>query len=517
MEVAGTPAPAGAAAPTLPLPLRVPPALAQLRRRRVDLVGVASVEVGEMARYLLEAGFTNLVGHDQQPDPEALAKAHNLAHAGLAQEERQARLAGLVEGLSSLRLGADYLRGVEEAEVVIPTQAWFLSPANARLHDLKRAGHPFYSLVQAYLDLALGEVIGVTGSHGKSTTSALVAAILGRSSLYEKVWLAGNDRHNRQALEEVARDDGHSCLVLEISNRQLLQLDRAPRVGCITNITPNHLSEHQGMEGYVRAKRRIFDLPGSEVALRNGDDPLSLGTGALPPGRRELRFAEAEAGLGGFDGAFEEEGEIRLRWCGEVVPVMPVERVRLLGRHNLANVRAALTGLAAVAAPDLGLAELAAGAIEGFTPLRHRTELVRRHRGVDYFDDLSSTTPQSTVAAVLATGRPTVLIAGGEDKGIGFSQLAALAGGALRAVVLLPGAGSERLAAELLRAGQQRLLHRMDQLQPAVELAARLAEPGDAVLLSPACPGFFSAHYQEGGFRQAVRRATSPRPRKEPG
>jgi hypothetical protein len=86
MEVAGTPAPAGAAASTRPLPLRVPAALAQLRQCRVDLIGVASVEAGEMARYLLAAGFTNLVGHDQQPDREALAKAHNLAHAGLPRE-----------------------------------------------------------------------------------------------------------------------------------------------------------------------------------------------------------------------------------------------------------------------------------------------------------------------------------------------------------------------------------------------------------------------------------------------
>jgi UDP-N-acetylmuramoylalanine--D-glutamate ligase len=494
----------------------VPAALAQLRQCRVDLIGVASVEAGEMARYLLAAGFTNLVGHDQQPDREALAKAHNLAHAGLPREERQERLEGLLHGLSSLRLGADYLRGVEEAAVVIPTQAWFLSPANARLHELKRAGHPFYSLVQAYLDLALGEVIGVTGSHGKSTTSSLVTAILSRSSLYQTIRLAGNDRHNRQALEEVARDDGHSCLVLEISNRQLLQLDRAPRVGCITNITPNHLNEHGGMEGYLRAKRRIFDLPGCEVAVRNGDDPASLGTGALRSGIGELRFAEAQAGLGGFDGSFEADGVIQLRWRDRVLPVLPVERVRLRGRHNLANVRAALSVLAAVAAPDPGLPGLAAAAIEGFAPLRHRTELVRQHRGVDYFDDLSSTTPQSTVAAVLALGRPTVLIAGGEDKGIDYSQLTALAGGSVRAVVLLPGAGSERLAAELVRAGHEALLHRMDQLQPAVELAADLAEPGDAVLLSPACPGFFSAHYREGGFRQAVRRATSPRPRREP-
>jgi UDP-N-acetylmuramoylalanine--D-glutamate ligase len=516
MEAPGTPAAAARSAPLDPSDLRVPAALAELRHGRVDLIGVASLEAGEMARYLLAAGFTNLVGHDQQPDRENLERAHNLAHAGLSRVERRQRLAELLDGLSSLQLGDGYLAGVDQSAMIIPTQAWFLSPANAALQRLKDSGHPFYSLIQAYLDLAPGEVIGITGSHGKSTTSALVAAILGGSSLFPTVWLAGNDRHDRQALEEVARDSGAGCLVLEISNRQLLQIDRAPRVGCITNISPNHLEEHGGMAGYVLAKRRIFDLPGCQVAVRNGSQPLLPVDKPLDRGIRELRFAAMESGLGGLDGAFEDGGEVRLRWQGTVMPVLPIEDVPLVGEHNLANVRAALTILAGVTDPGPETISRAAAAIADFRPLRHRTELVREHLGVDYFDDLSSTTPQSTVAAIEAMGRPCILIAGGEDKGIDFSQLAAVAGAKARSVVLLPGAGSERLARELALAGYGDRLHRAGELQTAVELARDLARRGDAVLLSPACPGFFTAHYREGGFRQAVREATSPRPRRGP-
>jgi UDP-N-acetylmuramoylalanine--D-glutamate ligase len=516
MEAPGTPAAAAAEAPGDRPALRVPGALADLRQSRLDLVGVASVEVGEMARYLHAAGFTNLVGHDQQPDRESLVRAHQLAHAGLSRAERRLRLQELLEGLSSLQLGDGYLTGVEESAVVIPTQAWFLASANAPLLRLRQRGHPFYSLIQAYLDLARGEVIGVTGSHGKSTTSALVAAILRGSSLFPTVWLAGNDRHDRQALEEVARDPGQGCLVLEISNRQLLQMDRAPRVGCITNITPNHLEEHGGMAGYAVAKRRIFDLPGCEVAVRNGNQPLLPVDRPMAEGVRELRFADTEADLGGLDGAFEEGGELRLRWQGRALTVMSVEDVPLPGAHNLANVRAALSVLAGVTDPRPELLSRAAAAIADFRALRHRTELVRQHLGVDYFDDLSSTTPQSTVAAIQAMGRPCILIAGGEDKGIDFAQLAAVVVAKARSVVLLPGAGSDRLARELTLAGNGERLHRVAQLQAAVELARDLAQPGDAVLLSPACPGFFTAHYRDGGFRQAVREATSPRPRRAP-
>jgi UDP-N-acetylmuramoylalanine--D-glutamate ligase len=517
MKAPGTPAAANPSPDGSKPTLRVPPALAQLRQSRVDLVGVASVEGGEMARYLLAAGFTKLVGHDQQPNLESLVRAHHLAHAGLGREERRERLDHLLQGLHSLQLADDYLKGVERSTLVIPTQAWFLSPANARLQDLKQQGHPFYSLIQAYLDLAEGEVIGITGSHGKSTTSALVAAVLSQSELYPKVWLAGNDRHDRQALAEVAGDDGAGCLVLEISNRQLLQLERAPRVGCITNITPNHLDEHQGLAGYLRAKRRIFELPGCQVAIRNGDDSLSLEGAELAEGIHQLRFSRTEAGLEGFDGAFEADGMLRLRWGGVSHQVMPRGRVPLLGAHNLSNVRAALSILAALSEPNPDLLQLAASAIDGFRPLRHRTELIRQHQGVDYVDDLSSTTPQSTVAAIRGLGRPCVLIAGGEDKGIDLTELAGLVGGPVQSVVLLPGAGSDRLAQELAAADRGDLVHRVEKLQEAVLLAAGLVRPGQAVLLSPACPGFFTAHYREGGFRQAVRSATSPRPRRGPG
>ncbi|MGC1184087.1 MAG: Mur ligase family protein [Candidatus Dormiibacterota bacterium] len=513
--------PAPAAAATSPWPsghaeLRVPARLAELRQSQIDLVGVASVEGGEMARYLLAAGFTNLVGHDQQPDLESLRRSHHLAHAGMDPKARQQRLEELLTGLRSLHLAGEYLKEIEKSSLIIPTQAWFLAAANAPLQKLKEKGHPFYSLIQAYLDLARGEVVGITGTHGKSTTSSLVAALVPQSGLYPTVWLAGNDRHDRQALLEVAADDGTGCLILEISNRQLLQLERAPRVACLTNITPNHLDEHQGLAGYVAAKRRIFELPGCEVAIRNGDDAQSLAGGDLRTEIRQLRFAHGQEQLSGLDGAYEEDGLLRLRWQGTSRPVMATASVPLLGRHNLSNVRAALTVLAVLAPPEPDQLAQAAQAIENFRPLRHRTELVRQHGGIDYVDDLSSTTPQSTVAAILGLNRPCILIAGGEDKGIDFGELSAMVGGLVKRVLLLPGKGSDRLAEEVSRTGREELVSRVGTLQEAVGLATELAQPGDTVLLSPACPGFFSAHYRQGGFRRAVRDATSPHPRREP-
>ena len=509
--------PASTKGPSTGASLRLPARLEGLHDQRVDVVGVGSVEGGEIAHYLLDAGFTRVVGHDLSPTLPELARAHRLAHAGLGPEAARGQLDGLLGGLAELHLGDRYLEGIGETSLVVPTQAWFLHRRNLELRRLREQGVPFYSLIQAYLDLCRGPVVGVTGSHGKSTTSALVAR--GLRAITPLVWLAGNDRHNQQALEAVARDEaGDGWLVLEISNRQLLQMDRAPHVGCITNITPNHLDEHGGMAAYVACKRRIYELPGCEVGVRNADDPVSWGAGPLPKGVRQVVFAQDEAALGESDGCYEEDGWAVVRRGKERQAVLELGALRLPGEHNRANVRAALALLAALDELPWPALPGAARALAELRPLPHRIQLVWQQDGVDYFDDLSSTTPQSTVAAVRTLAREVVLICGGEDKSIPFDQLAQMVGREVRQILLLPGSGSAHLLEAVRRAGGAALVREVDSLEEAVDQARSLARPGDAVLLSPACPGFFSAHYGAGGYRRALRRgATSPRPRRGPG
>ncbi|MDA8333364.1 MAG: Mur ligase family protein [Candidatus Dormibacteraeota bacterium] len=493
--------------------LRVPPILLERRDQRVDVVGIAGVEGGEMARYLLRAGFTKVVGHDQQPDLAALERADRLAHAGEPAEASRRRLEAICSGVRELMLGDRYLHGIEDSTLIIPSQAWFLNPANLPVRRLLESGAPSYSLTQAYLDLANCPVIGVTGSHGKSTTSSLVAAGLRRTAKFEHVWLGGNDRHNQQALEQVAEDrSGSGCLVLEISNRQLLQMSTAPCIAGLTNITPNHLDEHGGMEGYVRTKRKIFDLPGCRVAVRNADDPISMGTGPVPMGTQELRFSRSAEGLGGLDGAYLDSGSLVLRRRGRERKVLELADLRLRGDHNHQNALAAVTLCSALHDFPSGM-EVAVGAgICQFGTLAHRIQLVWQELGVDYYDDLSSTTPQSTIAAMRTLARPVVLICGGQDKGIPFDQLANEVGNSARHVILLPGEGSDRLAEALQALGMEGRTTSRPTLLEAVSRAREIAEPGDAILLSPACPGFFSAHYAGGGFRSVVRRlSTSPR------
>jgi len=498
----------------------LPRALAPYRDRPLHIVGVASLEGAEMARFCLACGCSQLVGHDLAPADE-VATAFARAHAGLAPRTRAQRWEALATGLRDLRLGDRYLAGLDEAAVVVPTQAWFLNPRNRPLEALRAAGRPFYSLAQAYLDCARGPVVGVSGSHGKSTTAALVARLLSAGPRSGVVRSAGNDRHQTPCLVEVASGAATDVLVLEISNRQLLQMASAPEVACLTNLTPNHLDEHNGLDGYVDAKRRLFSLPGNRVAVRNADDPISRARCPAARGAEEWRFAASETGLEGFDGAFEIDEEVVVRRHGVWAERVGPGPSGLLGAHNRQNVRAAVATVAAMGR----LADTAADALADFQPLRHRIQLVWQAGGVDWVDDLNSTTPQSTVAAVLALGRRCVLICGGDDKQLAWDELVVLVPSAVRAIVLLPGAGSERIARALQAAGSAARVHRVTGLDQAVALAAEAARPGEAVLFSPACPGAFHAFYGSDpggrGFRAAVRAivpaATSPPRRRAPG
>jgi UDP-N-acetylmuramoylalanine--D-glutamate ligase len=259
----------------------------------------------------------------------------------------------------------------------------------------------------------------------------------------------------------------------------------------------------------VAVKHRLFahQAPG-DWAVLNRDDPASAALGPTLPGRVAWF---GRAGGGGGDGAWLEGTRVMVAiGGGRPAAVADLAECALEGRHNQSNVlAAALAATLAGAAPDAVRAGLA-----GFRPLRHRMQLVWRAADVAYYDDLNSTSPDAARAALAnfrETGRRVVWIAGGEDKGLAFDALAQEAAPTVRAVLLLPGAGSERLAAALGGlGGAAPPVARCDSLAAAVDAAVAAAKPGDAVLLSPACPGVFSRHYLEdgvegGGFRHLVR------------
>lgn len=332
-------------------------------------------------------------------------------------------------------------------------------------------------------------VLAVTGTNGKSTVTALAGAMCRAARLATAV--GGNI--GTPALELLVPPQP-DVYVLELSSFQLeTTYSLSPAAATVLNVTPDHFDRYRGLDEYAAAKARIF--AGEGVMVLNADDPVVARMAR--PARRIVYFGlDAPRGPQHY-GLIERDGALWLA-KGEAA-LMPAAEVPLEGRHNLANVLAAMALTDALGVP------LAAqrAAVRSFRALAHRTECIAEKDGVRYIDDSKGTNVGATVAALRGMTRPVVLIAGGDGKGQDFSALREPVAAHARAVVLI---GRDAPLIERALAGAVPV-HRARDLKEAVCCAARLARVGDTVLLSPACASFDMfrdyAHRAE-VFRRAV-------------
>ena len=307
------------------------------------------------------------------------------------------------------------------------------------------------------------KVLAITGTNGKSTVTALTGHLLRSAGIDCEV--AGNI--GPAVLQaSMRRGAAPAAWVLELSSYQLeTTWSLAPHAAAVLNLTEDHLDRYARLEDYAAAKARIFQ--GAAVQILNQDDPRVLAMGL--PGRRKTTFSLSDSGdFCVRDGALIADGKTLIE-----AAALPIR-----GWHNVAN---ALAACALAATLDVPRDALAAG-LRTFKGLPHRLELVRTRRGVEWYDDSKGTNVGATIAALKGLAKPTVLILGGEGKGQDFSPLAAPAAQFARAVLLI---GRDAPSIEQAVPGE-----RCASLEEAVERAARLAQPGDAVLLSPACASF---------------------------
>ena len=320
-------------------------------------------------------------------------------------------------------------------------------------------------------------VIGITGSNGKTTVTAMVGDMCRRAGL--KTVVAGNiGLPVLDALMESEETGPPDVYVLELSSFQLettatLHLDAAT----VLNISEDHMDRYAGIRDYAAAKARIFAHAAAQVVNRDDAAVLAMADprrairsfGLNPPADRDAWGIVASS-----EGRFLAEGKTRL---------MPVSELSLPGLHNAAN---ALAALALARAIDLPYAALLA-TLRNFRGLPHRVERVAEIDGVTYFDDSKGTNVGATVAALSGMGVPVVLIAGGDGKGQDFSALKDAVARHARAVILF---GRDAPLIDSAICASQVSIAYAANLQEAVRRAAAVALPGDAVLLSPACASF---------------------------
>ncbi len=386
--------------------------------------------------------------------------------------------------------GAGYLSHLDE-------EILFRSPGlRYDLPELREAverGACLTSEMELFFELCPCKIIGVTGSDGKTTTTTLISLCLAAEYGEGKVFVGGNI--GKPLLPELDKMDKSCFAVVELSSFQLHTMKSSPDISLITNISPNHLDYHRGMEEYVAAKKNIYlhAKPGSVLVL-NGENAVTRELGKDAPAGVEVRhFLTGDAVIS--DGFL----------CYHGRKVLKIDDILIPGRHNVENycgVICALDGLVS----DETVRKIATT----FGGVEHRIELVREKDGVTFYNSSIDSSPTRTAAALSSFRQKVIVICGGYDKHIPFGPLAETLCERAKTVVLTGAtAGKIKEALFLCPAyeeGKPPLIEKPD-FKEAVMAAAEVARPGDVVILSPACASFDAfRNFEERGntFKEIV-------------
>jgi len=408
-------------------------------------------------------------------------------------------------------LPADVVRelGGHRRETFTAAELIVLSPGVPEIPELaaaRIAGVAVTGEMELASRFVSSTLIAITGTNGKSTTTTLVGDIMRATG--RPTFVGGNlGEPLAEAVGTPAATPGGVCVV-EASSFQLETVDRFhPRVAVLLNITADHLDRYPDIDWYAAAKARIFAAQtAGDHAVVNFDDDRSVAASDDVASRRLGFSVTRELDEGAWLNPESADG-LAIRLPGGEAECYPAHLPALVGRHNQANALAALLAARlAGATPDQAHAALLA-----FRPLAHRMELVADAGGVAYYDDSKGTNVGAVVASLDGFPRPVVLIAGGRDKGGDYAPLADVLGRVGRAAVLI-GEAADKM--ETAFAGRLPI-ERAATMDDAVEAARRLAQRGDAVVLSPACSSFDMfrdyAHRAE-VFRAAVSRIVAGGP-----
>jgi UDP-N-acetylmuramoylalanine--D-glutamate ligase len=427
-----------------------------LADRPVAVVGLA--RSGVAAARLLHACGARVSASDAKPLAQLGEDARGLAQLG-------------VRLVAADATGA----GVAGAELIVVSPGVPLD--SAQLAAARRARTPIIGEIELGWRALEADTIAITGTNGKTTTTALTGALLREH--HHAVLVAGNigTPLAGHALDFPA--DG--TVVCEVSSFQLETTDAfEPRVAVVLNVTPDHLDRHRTFEAYLEAKARVFaNQTASDCTVLNADDAPTRGLAKRT--RADVLWFSRRLPLD--RGVFVRDGWVAAKMNGHVEMICPLSEIFLRGQHNVENVLAATACALWRGLPP----EAIRRGIARFRGVAHRIELVRDLRGVQYFNDSKGTNVASTIKALESFSEPIVLIAGGVGKGQDFAPLAEAARGRVSQAIVL-GEDGPKIAAALAAAGIA--VHAAASMDAALVAARDAAAAGEVVLLSPACASF---------------------------
>lgn len=432
--------------------------LASLKGKTVAVIGIG-ISNTPLIKLLLHAGIS-VTACDKRNCEEFGAQAEELEALG-----------------ARLKLGQNYLEGLEQ-NVIFRTPG--LRPDVPELLLAQEKGSIITSEMEAFFQVCPCHTIGVTGSDGKTTTTTIIASLLKAAGYH--TFVGGNI--GRPLLADAEKMQPDDWAVLELSSFQLMTMDISPEIAIVTNLAPNHLDVHKSMAEYTAAKKNVFaHQSAGQTAIFNYDNEITREFSNEAPGRTVFFSRKQELS----DGIFVKDGSIWTVGEQGEREVLPLGDILLPGEHNIENY------LAAVAAVN-GLVqdELIRTFASEFGGVEHRIELVRTRKGVRYYNDSIASSPSRTIAGLRSFREKVILIAGGYDKHIPFDVLGPEIVSHVKELVLT-GDTADRIEAAVQNCSEYRgmpPITKRSDFQEAVLTAHHLAQPGDVVILSPACASF---------------------------
>ncbi len=400
-------------------------------------------------------------------------------------------------------MGVSVILGIStvpaDADLVVASPG--IPPSSPVMVAARAIGVPVISELEFAYRVSASPWVAITGTNGKTTTTALLEHLLRESGIpAESVGNIG------RAATRVAREAGPATVfVAEVSSFQLALTERFhPRVAVLLNITPDHVDWHGSLDAYTADKARVFaNQTSGDTAVINIDDP---GSAAFSAQVRALGVVVCEVGIvGGRGDATVEDDMLVLTVHGERVPLVRIGELQIRGDHNVSNSLAAAAAAHAIGAslPDIR------NGLCSFEPIEHRLESVGVVAGVEYFNDSKATNPDAVLKALTAfEDRPLVVLLGGHNKGNDFGELARAVSQRCKGAVIFGESADEFAAAFSESCPATFTVVRTEGMLSAIAAAAQMTVPGDVVALSPACASFdeFDDYEHRGRvFRETVR------------
>ncbi len=393
---------------------------------------------------------------------------------------------------------ADIILGTLPEEVIKELDLAVLSPGVPTdlpvVNAMRDAGIQIIGEVELAYSFGKGDVLAITGTNGKTTTTSLLGEIM--KNYQEDVFIVGNIGNPYTVAADLMTEN--TIAVAEMSSFQLETIVTfAPKVSAILNFTPDHLDRHHTMDAYVEAKKNIANNQTEEHwCILNYEDPLTREFGETV--KTQVLYFSSQHKL--EKGIYLDNGNIIYKNPEELV-VCHVDELQILGVHNYENVMAAVAMAAVYGVPM----NIIRDTVKRFCGVAHRIEYVAEKNGVVYYNDSKGTNPDAAIKGIQAMNRRTVLLGGGYDKDSEYTEWIESFDGKVKKLVLL-GQTKEKIARDAEKCGFHDYVF-ADTFDEAVMKAVEIAEPGEAVLLSPACAswGMFK-NYEERGdkFKEIV-------------